>query len=57
MKNKYFSAFFYLFFDGKCRKINKNRYHKSGYPVGLICLSKKIQNHSVDYCRGYKKSG
>jgi hypothetical protein len=24
------------------------------HPVGLICLSKKIQNHSVDYCRDIK---
>jgi iron complex outermembrane receptor protein len=46
MKNKYFSAFFYLFFDSKCTAKQTKRqipYKKwLLHPVGLICLSKKI---------------
>jgi iron complex outermembrane receptor protein len=56
MKNKYFSAFFFI-----CslivvhRKIHKDRFLTKWllHPVGLT-FQRKFQNHSVDYCRGYK---
>jgi iron complex outermembrane receptor protein len=39
------------------RKIDKDRFLTSGYSSVGLTFQRKFQNHSVDYCRGYKKSG